>query len=57
MRPFIVIRLYEINDAGTRKEIIRQYAMSFAFEAFMSCIFREVRSSIFQKENLLWTFN
>lgn len=46
MRPFIVIRSYEIADGVARKETIRKYVMSFAFEAFMSCIFREVRSAI-----------
>lgn len=53
MRPFIVIRSYEIADAAARKEIIRKYVMSFAFEAFMSCIFREVRSS-FKKRIFLF---
>lgn len=56
MRPFIVIRSYEIADATARKEIIRKYVMSFAFEAFVSCIFREVRSEsyVFRNFSKFW---
>lgn len=43
MRPFIVIRQYESADSISRKELIRKYALSFAFDAFMSCLFREVQ--------------
>lgn len=42
MRPFIVIRQFESVDMMSRKELIKQYAMSFAFDAFTSCLFREV---------------
>lgn len=42
MRPFIVIRQFESADMVSRKELIKQYAMSFAFDAFTSCLFREV---------------
>lgn len=42
MRPFVVIRQYESADLIARKELIKQYAMSFAFDAFISCLFREV---------------
>lgn len=42
MRPFVVIRQYESADLLARKELIKQYAMSFAFDAFLSCLFREV---------------
>lgn len=43
MRPFIVIRQFESADTVSRKELIKQYAMSFAFDAFTSCLFREVK--------------
>lgn len=42
MRPFVVIRQYETADMIARKDLIKQYAMSFAFDAFTSCLFREV---------------
>lgn len=43
MRPFIVIRRYEKSDEISRKDLIKQFVMSFAFDAFISCLFREVR--------------
>lgn len=43
MRPFIVIRQYELADTVPRKELIKKHVMSFAFDAFISCIFREVK--------------
>lgn len=49
MRPFIVIRQFESTDMLSRKELIKQYAMSFAFDAFTSCLFREVYSLITSK--------
>lgn len=51
MRPFIVIRPYEFTDAASHKETIRKYVMSFAFEAFISCIFREVGSFMIFPKN------
>ncbi|XP_031627193.1 uncharacterized protein LOC116343332 [Contarinia nasturtii] len=42
MRPFIVIRQFESDDTIARKDLIRQYVMSFAFDAFTSCLFREI---------------
>lgn len=48
MRPFIVIRQFESGDSVSRKELVKQYAMSFAFDAFTSCLFREVN----QMENI-----
>lgn len=46
MRPFIVIRQFECADTVPRKDLIKQYAMSFAFDAFTSCLFREVNSIV-----------
>lgn len=43
MRPFIVIRRYEKSDEISRKDLIKQFVMSFTFDAFISCLFREVR--------------
>lgn len=42
MRPFIVIRQFQSDDTVRRKELIKQYVMSFALDAFVSCLFREV---------------
>lgn len=42
MLPFIVIREYKPADEFICKEIIRNYVMSFAQSAFITCIFREV---------------
>lgn len=48
MRPFIVIRQYESADMIARKSLIKEHAMSFAFDAFTSCLFREVKYFIDQ---------
>lgn len=53
MRPFIVIRQFESVDMMSRKELIKQYAMSFAFDAFISCLFREVFIYTAQIEQVL----
>lgn len=42
MRPFIVIRDYKLTDDQQCKDLIKTYVMSFAFDAFLSCLFREV---------------
>lgn len=42
MRPFIVIREFKNGDEIPYKELVKEYVMSFAFEAFTSCLFREV---------------
>lgn len=54
MRPFIVIRQFESVDMMSRKELIKQYAMSFAFDAFTSCLFREVFIFTAQIEQILY---
>lgn len=57
MRPFIVIRQFESADTVPRKELIKQYAMSFAFDAFTSCLFREVNFSnlfAFRSKSFTW---
>lgn len=41
-RPYILIREFKRGDDIPRKELIKQYVMSFAFDAFLSCLFREV---------------
>lgn len=41
-RPYILIREFKRGDEIPRRELIKQYVMSFAFDAFLSCLFREV---------------
>lgn len=41
-RPYILIREFKRGDDIARRELIKQYVMSFAFDAFLSCLFREV---------------
>lgn len=47
-RPYILIREFKRGDDIARKELIKQYVMSFAFDAFLSCLFREVTPSKYQ---------
>lgn len=42
VRPFIVIREYRPADDIACRELIKNYVMSFATGAFVSCLFREV---------------
>lgn len=41
-RPYILIREFKRGDEIPRRDLLKQYAMSFAFDAFLSCLFREV---------------
>lgn len=41
-QPYILIREFKRGDDVPRKELIKQHVMSFAFDAFLSCLFREV---------------
>lgn len=41
-RPFILIREFQQLDEFSRRDVIKRYVLSFAFEAFISCLFREV---------------
>lgn len=49
VRPFIVIREYRPADDIACRELIKNYVMSFATGAFVSCLFREVSKT--QKKN------
>ena len=42
MRPFIIIREYKKADDFFCQEVIKNYVMSHAKNAFYSCLFREV---------------
>lgn len=42
MKPFIVIKQYDHSNAIEYKNLIQYYVMSFAFNTFLSCIFKEV---------------
>lgn len=50
MRPFIVIRHYEKTDEFAYKDLIKKYVMSFAFDAFTSCLFREVKKKLTRQQ-------
>lgn len=41
-RPYILIREFKRGDDIPRRELMKNYVMSFAFDAFLSCLFREV---------------
>lgn len=43
MKPFVVIRKHENQDNVALQRLIREFVMSGAWEAFVSCLFREVR--------------
>lgn len=49
MRPFIVIKRFESTNKSEYQQLLRQYAMSFAFNAFLSCLFREVTPATYNK--------
>lgn len=43
MKPFVVIRKHENQDNAALQSLIREFIMSGAWDAFVSCLFREVR--------------
>lgn len=43
-RAFILIRKFKKEDEFARRDLLKCYAVSFAFDAFLSCLFREVFS-------------
>lgn len=45
MQPFIIVRPLDDASIPAYKRLIREYVMSFAFDAFVSCIFKEVRTT------------
>lgn len=42
MKPFVVIRKHENQDNVALQRLIREFVMSGAWEAFVSCLFREI---------------
>ncbi|KFB46844.1 AGAP002285-PA-like protein [Anopheles sinensis] len=42
MKPFVVIRKHENQDNVALQSLIKEFVMSGAWEAFMSCLFREI---------------
>ncbi|XP_058058077.1 uncharacterized protein LOC131209106 [Anopheles bellator] len=42
MKPFVVIRKHESQDNTALQHLIREFIMSGAWEAFISCLFREI---------------
>uniref|UniRef100_A0A182JFH7 N-acetyltransferase domain-containing protein n=1 Tax=Anopheles atroparvus TaxID=41427 RepID=A0A182JFH7_ANOAO len=42
MKPFVVIRKHENQDNVALQSLIREFVMSGAWDAFVSCLFREI---------------